>query len=83
MNKLNTETLFYFDKCKLIWYLYLTELNWNPEAVNPLEIVPESFWPEVTDLLIQYKYIGQSREFYLRESDRYMDFLSKGGKPFT
>ena len=60
----------------------MTELNWNSKAINPLEIVPESFWPEVTDRLIEARYIGQKREYYLRESDKYIDYLSKGGKPF-
>ncbi len=82
MNKLNKQVYSDFITCKSIWFLFLTELNWNPNAINPLEIVPESFWPEVTDLLIQAKYIGQKREYYLRESDKYIDYLSKGGKPF-
>jgi len=80
MNNLNTSSS-EFARCKLIWLLFLTELNWNPNAINPLEIVPESFWPEVTDLLIESKYIGQNREYYLRESDKYMRYLSIGGKP--
>ena len=71
-----------FKKCKTIWFLFLSELNWNTKAINPLELVPESFWPEVTDLLIEAKYIGQSRQYYLRESDKYMEYLSKGGKPY-
>ena len=71
-----------FKKCMKIWFFFLSELNWNTKAINPLELVPESFWPEVTDLLIEAKYIGQSKEYYLRESDQYMDYLSKGGKPF-
>ncbi len=71
-----------FQKCKTIWFLFLSELNWNTKAINPLELVPESFWPEITDLLIEAKYIGQSKEYYLRESDKYMDYLSKGGKPY-
>ena len=83
MNKINRETNCDFIRCKSIWFLFLTELNWNPKAINPLEIVPESFWPEVTDLLIECKYIGQDREYYLRESDKYIDYLSRGGKPFT
>ena len=82
MNKINEEASSDFIKCKSIWFLFLSELNWNPNAINPLELVPESFWPEVTDLLIEAKYIGQKREFYLRESDKYIDHLSKGGKPF-
>ena len=82
MNKINNYTSSDFIRCQSIWFLFLTELNWNPKAINPLEIVPESFWPEVTDLLIEAKYIGQKREFYLRESDKYIDYLSKGGKPF-
>jgi len=82
MDKINKEVSSNFIRCKSIWFLFLTELNWNPNAINPLEIVPESFWPEVTDLLIDAKYIGQKREYYLRESDRYIDYLSKGGKPY-
>ena len=82
MNKINKEVYSNFIRCKSIWFLFLTELNWNPNAINPLEIVPESFWPEVTDLLIEVKYIGQKREYYLRESDKYIDYLSKGGRPF-
>ena len=82
MNNIHSDTVSVFNKCKLIWFLFLTELNWNPNAINPLELVPESFWPQVTDLLIEAKYIGQSRNYYLRESDRYIDYLSKGGKPF-
>ena len=83
MNKINNDASSDFIRCQSIWFLFLTELNWNPKAINPLEIVPESFWPEVTDLLIEAKYIGQKREFYLRESDKYIDYLSRGGKPFN
>lgn len=75
---MNSGCLSDFNRCKSIWFLFLTELNWNPNAINPLELVPESFWPEVTDLLIEAQYIGQSRNYYLRESDKYMDYLSKG-----
>ena len=82
MNNFDSGCLSDFIKCKSIWFLFLTELNWNPSAINPLELVPESFWPEVTDLLIEARYIGQSRNYYLRESDKYMDYLSKGGRPF-
>tara|TARA_Y100001968_G_scaffold242260_1_gene225890 strand:+ start:298 stop:555 length:258 start_codon:yes stop_codon:yes gene_type:complete len=82
MNNIHSDTESDFNKCKLIWFLFLAELNWNPNAINPLELVPESFWPKVTDLLIEAKYIGQTRNYYLRESDRYIDYLSKGGKPF-
>ena len=82
MNKINNEASSDFIRCQSIWFIFLTELNWNPMAINPLEIVPESFCPEVTDLLIEAKYIGQKREFYLRESDEYIDYLSRGGKPF-
>ena len=82
MNKVNNEASSHFISCKFIWFLFLTELNGNPQAINPLEIVPESFWPEVTDLLIEAKYIGQKRDYYLRESDKYIVYLSKGGKPF-
>ena len=77
MNNFNSDCLSDFIKCKSIWFLFLTELNWNPSAINPLELVPESFWPEVTDLLIEARYIGQSRKYYLNESDKYMDYLSK------
>ena len=83
MNKIIKENSSDLISCKLIWFLFLTELNWNPQAINPLELVPESFWPEVTDLLIEAKYIGQNREYYLRESDKYIVYLSKGGKPLT
>ena len=82
MNNINKDFYSDFISCKSIWYIFLTELNWNPKAINPLEVVPESFWPEVTDLLIEAKYIGQNKEYYLRESDKYMDYLSKAGKPF-
>ena len=81
MSNSNLDYSLDFLKCKSIWFLFLTELNWNPKAINPLEIVPESFWPEVTDLLIEAKYIGQKKEYYLRESDKYIEYLSKGGKP--
>jgi len=63
MNKFTADCLSDFTKCKSIWFLFLTELNWNPNAINPLELVPESFWPEVTDLLIEARYIGQSRNY--------------------
>ena len=82
MNSNNSDCTSDFIRCKFIWFLFLTELNWNPKAINPLELVPESFWPHVTDLLIEAKYIYQNQEYYLRESDKYMDYLSKGGKPF-
>ena len=82
MNNLEADNSSDFIRCKSIWYLFLTELNWNSEAKNPLEIVPESFWPEVINLLIEAKYIGQNKEYYLRESDKYMVYLSKGGCPF-
>ena len=82
MNNINSDCLSDFIKCKSIWFLFLTELNCNSNAINPLELVPEAFWPEVTDLLIEARYIGQSRSYYLRESDKYIDYLSKGGTPF-
>ena len=82
MNRQEKDSLPEFKKCKSIWFLFLTELNWNPYAINPLDLVPESFWPEVTHLLNEARYIGQSRSHYLRESDKYMDYLSKGGRPF-
>ena len=81
-NNINADCLSDFIKCKLIWYQFLSELNWNPEAINPLELIPESFWPEVTVLLIEARYIGQSRNYYIRESDKYIDYLSNGGRPF-
>tara|TARA_Y100001968_G_C19403106_1_gene742113 strand:+ start:879 stop:1133 length:255 start_codon:yes stop_codon:yes gene_type:complete len=71
-----------FQCCKWIWHLYLCELNYNQKAINPLEVVPESFWPEVTDLLKEAKYIGESKDFYLKESYKYADYLGKGGKPY-
>ena len=82
MNSRSKDCLSEFIKCKSIWFLFLTELNWNQDAINPLDLVPESFWPEVTYLLIEARYIGQNRNYYLRESDRYMVYLSKGGRPF-
>ena len=81
MNNINSDCLSDFVKCESIWFMFLTELNWNPNAINPLELVPESFWPEVTDLLIEARYIGQKRNYYLVESDKYMNYLSKGGSP--
>ena len=83
MNKINKDSSCDFIKCQSIWFLFLTELNWNPNAINPLELVPESFWPEVTDLLIDARYIGQNKKYYLSESDKYISYLSKGGKPFN
>ena len=71
------------ERYKWIWHSYLCELNWNPKAVNPLDIVPESFWPEVSELLKEFKYVGQSQRFYLKKSDEYADYLSKGGKPLS
>ena len=62
--------------------MFLIELNWNKNAINPLDLVPESFWPEVTDFLIEARYIGQKRHYYLGESDKYMTYLSKGGNSF-
>ena len=79
---INSEILYEFQCCKWIWHLYLCELNYNHNAVNPLDVVPESFWPEVTELLKEAKYIGQSQNFYLKESDKYADYLGKGGKPY-
>ena len=83
MNNITTCRSAEFISCKSIWFLFLTELNWNPQAINPLEIIHEYFGPEITDLLIEAKYIGQNKEYYLRESDKYMDYLCKGGKPFS
>ena len=83
MNNVNSNSLSDVTSCESIWFQFLTELNWNPNAINPLELVPESFWPEVTDFLIEKRYIGQSRNYYIRESDKYMDYLSKGGRPFN
>ena len=83
MNKTTFKVFFSdFKKCQSIWFLFLTELNWNPNAINPLDIIYVSLGPEVTDLLIEAKYIDQKKEYYLRESDKYMNYLSKGGKPF-
>ncbi len=82
MNKIKSDCYSALIKCNTIWFTFLTELNWNPNAINPLELVLKSFWPEVSDLLIQSGYIGQKRNFYLRESDKYMNYLSKGGCPF-
>tara|TARA_Y100001968_G_scaffold276063_1_gene270158 strand:+ start:311 stop:568 length:258 start_codon:yes stop_codon:yes gene_type:complete len=82
MNSKNKDLLSDFIKCKSIWFIFLTELNWNQDAINPLELAPESFWPDVMELLIEARYIGQSRNYYLRESDKYMNYLSKGGRPF-
>ena len=82
MNKIHSNSSLDFIKCKSIWYQFLTELNWDSNAINPLELVPESFWPEVTDLLIEARYIGQKRNYYLAKSDEYMNYLSKGGSPF-
>ena len=82
MNNKNIKSCSEFLRCRKIWFLFLIELNGNPKAVNPLEIVPESFWPSVTDLLIKAKYIGQNQEYYLCESRKYIDYLSKGGKAF-
>ena len=82
MNNFNSDYLSDFNNCKSIWFLFLTELNWNPNAINPLEVIPESFWPEITHLLLEARYIRQSKNYYIRESDKYIDYLSKGGKPF-
>ena len=82
MNNATTDYASDFFRCKSIWFLFLTELNWNPLASNPLDLVPESLWPEVNDLLIESKYIGQENEYYLRESDKYMNYLSKGGRHY-
>ena len=82
MNKINSNYSFDFLKCKTIWFQFLMELNWNPNAINPLELVPDSFGPEVANLLVKARYISQSRNYYLRESDKYMNYLSKGGRPF-
>ena len=82
MNNRNSDCPSDFIRCKFIWFLFLTELNWNPIAINPLELVHESFCHHVIDLLIEAKYVYQNQEYYLRESDKYMDYLSKGGKPF-
>ena len=79
MNRINKDFSSDFIRCQSIWFLFQTELNWNPKAVNPLEIVPESFGPEVTALLIEAKYIRQNREYYLRESDKYIDYLTSKG----
>ena len=75
-----------FTRCKLMWFTYLQELNWNPKAINPLDRVAEiysSFWPEVVSLLEKNGYIGMPHEHYLKESDKYCDYLGKGGKPYS
>ena len=73
-----------FSRCHFIYYNYLIELNWKPDAVNPLECIEESFWPEVFKLLKEAKYIGQTQEFYLAQSDKYCDQLGKGEiKPYS
>tara|TARA_Y100001968_G_C19414438_1_gene748218 strand:- start:1880 stop:2137 length:258 start_codon:yes stop_codon:yes gene_type:complete len=82
MNKTSNDVSSEFIKCKMIWFLFLTELNWDSKAINPLELIPEDYGTEVVDFLIEARYIGQNREYYLRESDKYMNYLSKGGKPF-
>ena len=82
MNKVNREINSDFIRCKSIWFLFLTELNWNAQAINPLEIFAESSCSEIIDLLIECKYIGQNRKYYLSESHKYIDYLSKGGIPF-
>ena len=72
-----------FERCKWIWYLYLCELNWNYKAINPLEILYEFYGHELSNLLREAKFIGQNQEFYLNQSDKYIDFLSKGGRPYV
>ncbi len=75
-----------FTRCKLMWFSYLQELNWNPKTINPLERVAEiysSFWPEVVVLLQENGYTGMPHEHYLKESGKYCDYLSKGGKPYS
>ena len=66
MNNTSEYCLTEFKKCKSIWFLFLSELNWNPNAINPLELVPEPFWPELFNLLIETRYIGHKRSFFQR-----------------
>ena len=82
MININSYNLSELNIYKSIWFMFLTELNWNPNAINPLDLISESLRPEVNALLIEARYLGQSSSYYLRESDKYMDYLSKGGKPF-
>ena len=56
MKKIKSDFFSGFNKCKLIWFLFLTELNLNPNAINPLDLIPESFGPVVTDILTE---VGQ------------------------
>ena len=73
-----------FTRCHYIWFNFLLELNGNPKAVNPLECIYQSFWPEVCELLKEAKYIGQTQEFYLSQSDKYCDQLGRGEiKPYS
>ena len=71
-----------FNRCEYIWRQFLIELNWNNRAVNPLDCINQSFWPQVFELLKEAKYIDQTQEFYLHESDKYNDYLGKGGKGY-
>lgn len=73
-----------FTRCHYIWFGFLIELNWNPDAVNPLECVYQSFWPEVYELLKKAKYVEQTQAYYLSQSDKYCDQLGKGEiKPYS
>ena len=69
-----------FIRCKRIWLLYLCELNWDQRAVNPLDVISEKLAPELTDLLIMQKYIGQTQDFYLKKSDEFSLALGKRKK---
>ena len=59
MNNITIRGSSEFITCKSIWFLFLTELNWNINAINPLDIISDSFGPGVTGLLIEAKYINQ------------------------
>ena len=75
-----------FTCYKCMWFNYMLELNWDPTATNPLERVAEvysSVWPEVIALLEDAHFIGMPQDYYLQESDKYCDYLGKGGKPFS
>ena len=80
---LNNKNKYEFECCEWIWFLYLRELNWRPEASNPLDIIHQSLCSETTESLIKARYILQTQDFYLKESDKYIDYLGKGGKPFS
>tara|TARA_Y100001968_G_scaffold324496_1_gene363932 strand:- start:14933 stop:15199 length:267 start_codon:yes stop_codon:yes gene_type:complete len=70
-------TQYEFIRCERIWLLYLCELNWEQKAVNPLDAISDKFSPQLSDLLIRKKYIGQSQDFYLKKSDDFSYLLGK------